>query len=341
MRAVQGRHRQPRDFGQAQIVRRRLLRPVEQLLAVDDLQDAALVGAVAEIDAVARGPVEIGPCSSVGTAPVEPGSWPGRPKSRIFSGMRGIGEVVDLRHAARAPVRRARDQEGDAGVAFPPVLVRVLQPADPRDQHGIGGIGDVPDLMRLAAEGAQHVDRVGDRPSAAPCRRRPAPSARRRLHICLPGPGMCRRYFGCAGSVTSTIEVPFGSALPVMRIDRRGNVVGAAVMADIGDPAVALMMDGRLIGAARLQVAGADQLHVGGFGRRADHLLLRISDAAGNCEAKSRNAAASSTRPLHASTPSFEANLRWLSGYDSTAECRAKTRALTCNHLVAYYPCHG
>ena len=38
------------------------------------------------------------------------------------------------------------------------------------------------------------------------------------------------------------------------RIDRIGNVVGAAVMADIGDPAVALMMDGRLIGAARLQV---------------------------------------------------------------------------------------
>ena len=59
------------------------------------------------------------------------------------------------------------------------------------------------------------------------------------------------------------------------RIDRIGNVVGAAVMADIGDPAVALMMDGRLIGAARLQVVVADQLHVGGFGRRPDHLLLR------------------------------------------------------------------
>ena len=74
--------------------------------------------------------------------------------------MRGIAEIVDLRHAARAPVRRARDQEGNAGVAFPPVLVRVLQSADPRDQHRIGGIGDVPDFMRLAAEGAQHIDRI-------------------------------------------------------------------------------------------------------------------------------------------------------------------------------------
>ena len=63
-----------------------------------------------------------------------------------------------------------------------------------------------------------------------------------------------------------------------MRIDRRGNLVGAAVMADIGDPAVALMMDGRLIGAARLQIVVADQLHVGGFRRRADHLLLRVND---------------------------------------------------------------
>jgi hypothetical protein len=69
---------------------------------------------------------------------------------------------------------------------------------------------------------------------------------------------MCRRYFGWAGSV----------------------IVGAAVMADIGDPALALMMDGRLIGAARLQVVIADQFHVGGFGRRADDLALSLRDPA-------------------------------------------------------------
>ncbi|UGX92365.1 hypothetical protein G6321_00042745 [Bradyrhizobium barranii subsp. barranii] len=45
-------------------------------------------------------------------------------------------------------------------------------------------------------------------------------------------------------------------------------------MADIGDPAIALVMDGRLVRTARLQVVGADQLHVGRFRRRADGLLL-------------------------------------------------------------------
>ena len=59
------------------------------------------------------------------------------------------------------------------------------------------------------------------------------------------------------------------------RIDRRRHVVGAAVMADIGDVAVALLVDGGLVGRARLQVVPADQLHVGGFRRRADLLFLR------------------------------------------------------------------
>src|SRR5712671_4476816 len=72
-----------------------------------------------------------------------------------------IADIGNLRHPARAPVRRARHQERNAGVAFPPVLVSVLQSADPRDQHRIDGIGNVPDLMRFAAEGAQHIDRVG------------------------------------------------------------------------------------------------------------------------------------------------------------------------------------
>jgi len=33
--------------------------------------------------------IEIGPCNSVGTGPVAPGSWPGRPKSRILTGFDG------------------------------------------------------------------------------------------------------------------------------------------------------------------------------------------------------------------------------------------------------------
>jgi len=42
-----------------------------------------------------------------------------------------------------------------------------------------------------------------------------------------------------------------------------------------GDPAVALAMDGGLVGAARLQIGPADQPHVRGLRRRADLLLLR------------------------------------------------------------------
>src|SRR5260370_184422 len=69
-------------------------------------------------------------------------------------GVGGVGEGGGVRHAPGAPVGCAGDQEGDAGVAFPPVLVCVLQPVQPRDQPGIGRVGDIPDLMRLAAEGA-------------------------------------------------------------------------------------------------------------------------------------------------------------------------------------------
>ena len=36
----------------------------------------------------------------------------------------------------------------------------------------------------------------------------------------------------------------------------------AAVMPDVGDPAIALPMDERLVGAAALQVVKTDQLHV-------------------------------------------------------------------------------
>src|SRR5205814_9013005 len=71
--------------------------------------------------------------------------------------------------------------------------------------------------------------------------------------------------------------VRFG--LPGDWIDGRGNGISAAVMSDIGDPAVALTMDSRLIGATRLQIIAADQPHVGGFGRSSDRLLLRFSDA--------------------------------------------------------------
>ena len=208
----------------------------------------------------------------------------GQPEIPDLDGMGGIAEVVDLRHAAGAPVRRARHQEADAGVAFPPALVGILQAlADVGDQNGIGGIGHVPDLMSCAADRAQHVDGV---------------------RIAL-GQGLAvadAHHLGAAALVFSLLardvvqisgmrgigDVDDRGAVRLgvagQRIDRIRNFVGAAVMADIGDPAVALMMDGRLIGAARLQIVAADQFHVGGLGRRPDHLALGKSGAAAGKE---------------------------------------------------------
>ena len=219
----QRRHHEPRDLGLAQVVRRRLLRPLEQLLAVDDLQDAALVGAVAEVDAVALRPGR--------DRPVQLGRHRAG-RARLLAGqaevadlhrMGGIGEVVDLRHAPGAPVGRAGDEVGDAGVALPPALVRVLQPVEPRDQHRLGRIGDVPDLVRLAAEGAQQVD-GGLVALAASCAAVAHPHHLRAARLVgARRAGDVRRYFGFAGSVTSTIEVPLGSALPVIGLTGVGN----------------------------------------------------------------------------------------------------------------------
>ena len=150
------------------------------------------------------------------------------------------------------------------------------RPIEAGQQHRIGGVGDVPDFMALAAEHAQHVDLGGI-------------ALGQRLAVAYP------HHLGAAALV-----VPFraGDVLEVFRIgrighvddrgavelglaghlvDRLGHVVGAAVMADIGDVAVALLVDGGLIGAAGLQVVIADQPHVHRLGRIADLLLLRQS----------------------------------------------------------------
>ena len=55
---------------------------------------------------------------------------PGQTEVANFHRMGGIAEIVDLRHPPRPPIRRAGDQEGNAGVAFPPVLVGILQSSD-------------------------------------------------------------------------------------------------------------------------------------------------------------------------------------------------------------------
>ena len=87
---------------------------------------------------------------------------------------------------------------------------------------------------------------------------------------CVPlasGPvgGTCTRYFGAAGSVTSTIESPFFSTLPVARIQRLARVV-----ADEQDPALAVRVHDRLIRGTSLKVVMADEPQVDGILRARD-----------------------------------------------------------------------
>ncbi|OIQ66690.1 hypothetical protein GALL_517380 [mine drainage metagenome] len=164
--------------------------------------------------------------------------------------------------------------------------------------------------MRLAAESAQHIDRIG---------------------IAL-GQGLAvanAHHLRAAAFVFSFLS---GNVMQIFRmrgigdvddrgavrlglaghwIDRVGNLVGPAVMSDIGDPAVALVMNGRLIGAAGLQVVVAHQFHVGGFGRSPDHLLLGKGAAAE--DEKDRNTSCRFDVTVHVfPTQAVGTNLCWL-----------------------------
>src|SRR6185437_6172016 len=93
------------------------------------------------------------------------------------------------------------------------------------------------------------------------------------------------------------------------------DLVGAAVVPDIGDVTVALVMDGRLIGAAPLQIIIADQFHVGGFGRRPDHLLLRPGAATGGeCNRNQRDTKSAARHPVPP-PHRYRPILRWLTFY--------------------------
>ena len=127
-------------------------------------------------------------------------------------------------------------------------------------------IGGVPDLVRPVAERAQQIDRVGV-------------ALGQRLAVAN------SHHLGAAGLVIAFLGGDMGEVLRMRRVgdvDQRGAVElglagervdrlrivrGAAVMADIGDPAPVLLMHQRLIGAAPLQVAVADQPHIVRLGR--------------------------------------------------------------------------
>ena len=71
-----------------------------------------------------------------------------------------IAEIIDLSHAADAPARYAGYEKGDTGLALPPALMGIFEAVEAGYQFRIRWIGDVPDLVRRAAKGAQQIDRA-------------------------------------------------------------------------------------------------------------------------------------------------------------------------------------
>ncbi len=289
LREFRDRHRAERERGMraderrqielahhriAQILGRRLFRAGQKLLAVDDLHDAAFVGAVAEIDAVGLRPERDHAVQHGRHRAGRARLLPGQAEVADLHRMRRIAQVVDLRHAVGAPARRARHQIGDAGVAFPPALMRALEAGDAREERGLGRIGHVPDFVRAVAEGAQQIEFAlvgfGQRAAGADAHHLRAAGF---VFAGLAGNVMQIFRLRRVGDVEDRGAVVLG--LAGQRIDRLAHVGRAAMVADIGDVALALMEDRRLIGAAVLQVAIADQPHVLGFRRRTDLLLLR------------------------------------------------------------------
>ena len=211
MRAVEWQHVELADHGVAQVIGRRLFRAVQQLLAVDDLHHAALVGAVGEIDAVAlraggNHAVELGRNGAGGTRLLA--------DQAVIADLHrlgGITEIVHFGHSARPPPLDPGDEISDAGIAFPPALMSVLEAlAHSRDERRRLRLAHVPDLVPPPAERTQQIGlrRIALRQALAVAGAHHLPATLLAQPL---QPGMCVRYFGCFGSVTSTIEVPLNS----------------------------------------------------------------------------------------------------------------------------------
>ena len=225
------------------------------------------------------GPVEIGPCNSVGTAPVAAGLLARPAEIADLHRLRRIAEVVDLGHAPEPPARDSGDEVGDAGVALPPVLVRVLESARRPVVTSTGFAGSVTSQISWASppKVRSRIDlarvALGQRLAIADAhhlRRRPP-------RLCPRRPGMCARYFGCLriGHVDDRRAVEFRLARSAGSSASAPSV--SAVMTDIGDVTVALLVDRSAGTRCGLQIVVADEPHVLGFRRIAD--LGRLRDA--------------------------------------------------------------
>ena len=71
-----------------------------------------------------------------------------------------VAQVEDLRHAPGSPCGQAGDEIGDAGIAFPEILVRALEAADLAQALWRARVGHIPHLVRGITEHAEHVELV-------------------------------------------------------------------------------------------------------------------------------------------------------------------------------------
>ena len=171
-----------------------------------------------------------------------------------------IAQVVDLQViAARPPfLRVVGDEIRDAGVAFPPALVRAGEVVDDRRQLArLRRHGDIPDFMCATAKRPQQVPLALD----ASRQRVAAADADHLRPASLPvlTSGNVREVFGVrrVGHVDDRRAVHF--EFPGQRIHERFLVV---VVTDVGDLPAVLIDDERLVGGSSLEVVMANGFHV-------------------------------------------------------------------------------
>ena len=247
-----------------QVFRCRFFRALQQFFAVENLQHAIAVGARTNINAVA---FDAGRYRAMHLELIvrqrifRPRLLAHQTEIADMHGLRRIGHIVHLQHAARVPALDAGDQVRDAGIALPEIFVRIAQSTnDHIHQRGFFGRGHVPDFVRGIAERAQEIKFI----FIALGQIAPGTDTHH-LRAAALGAALLPRYMkqrfrrARIGNINNRRAVKFRAAIERIHLGR------AAVMPDIGNPAIALLLDFRVISTARVQIDMSQKRHVAGF----------------------------------------------------------------------------
>src|SRR6516225_12243634 len=162
----------------------------------------------------------------------------------------------------------------DPGIAFPPAFMGVVELAFALpDQRRLRRVSDIIDLMAFAAEHPQQIGVVGI--ALGQCTAVADARHLRTAVFVIAGGAWNMREISRMRRISDVHDrgtVEFG--LSGQPIDGLRDLGRAAMVADISDISVALVMDCRLVGAAALEVVVTNEPHIHGLGRSSD-LLLR------------------------------------------------------------------